>query len=169
MPSIESFSLERSAAPANQSDSRLTEVSDLELIDEENDALIGLGIPLGRSLDSEGCVDLLCLQTACKGVLLTLWCELTNYAREYAVPKDVLRAMVQCTFLAELDRGVFWAEVEDDPKPLTREAYLRVLRQAEQMEEERIRNAQHPYRVPDEKWKRRCAKRAGGPLNSRES
>jgi len=100
-----------------------------------------------------GCFDLLCLETACAGVLLSLWCELTGYARTFGVPKSVLRAMVQCAFLAELDKAAFWVDLEEEPRPLTREKYLKALKRAERIEAVRVQNAKYPYRVPEEKWR----------------
>lgn len=97
-------------------------------------------------------LDVLCLETACAGVLLSLWCEITIYARDYALPECVLRAMVECAFLSELDRELPFVQLEEDPVPLTRAQYLRVLQAARRKEKVRAANAKYPYRVPDDKW-----------------
>jgi hypothetical protein len=98
-------------------------------------------------------LDVLCLESACAGVLLSLWCEITIYARDYAVPECVLRAMVECAFLSELDRGLPFAQFEEDALALTRAKYVKVLRAAEQKEKVRLANAKYPYKTPEDKWK----------------
>jgi len=108
--------------------------------------------------DCEQGLDVLCLETACAGVLFTFWYELTIYAESYGVPKDALRAMVECAFLNELDRGLFYVESEEDPEPLTRAQYVRALERAKRIEEVRWANAKWPYRVPDDKWRELLAK-----------
>lgn len=107
-------------------------------------------------------LDVLCLETACGGVLLTLWCELTTYAELYGVPRHVLRAMVQCSFLAELDKTSCWTDFVEDPKPLTREQYIRALKRAQATEDSRVHNVLYPYKVPEEKWKEMLAKANAG-------
>src|SRR5260370_9195516 len=92
---------------------------------EDSDAELGLDVEQdwdieqsSNSVHSSGCeqgLDVLCLETACAGVLLTLWCELTAYARSYGVPKDPLRAMVELAFLLELDRTLLFVECEKNP------------------------------------------------------
>jgi len=107
-------------------------------------------------------LDLGCLEQACAGVLCTLWCELTTYARQFGVPKSELRAMVQCAFLDELDKACFWLEVEEDARPLTREKYLKVLEQVRRIEEVRVHNAKFPDKVPKEIWRELQAKARAG-------
>jgi hypothetical protein len=121
-------------------------------LDVEQDLDIERSANWEQSSNCEQGLDVLCLETACAGVLLTLWCELTTYAKSYGVPKDVLRAMVECTFLHELDEGLFFVESEEDPEPLTRLQYLRALESAKRIEEARWTNAKYPYKVPDDKW-----------------
>ena len=159
MSSLDAYSSKRSAL-TKQSNSHIAGGSASELMEDDEEAL-----EIEQTEQSEEMVewrDLLGLEAACAGVLLTLWCELTSYARTYAVPKSVLRAMVQCSFLAELDRGAFWAEFEEDPKPLTREKYLEVLKQAERREAVRVQNAKYPYRVPEAKWREMLSKAMAG-------
>src|SRR5204862_2032355 len=77
-----------------------TEDSDAELgLDVEQDLDIEQSPNGEQSSVCEQGLDVLCLETACAGVLMTPWCELTSYARSYGVPKDALRAMVECAFL----------------------------------------------------------------------
>lgn len=135
---------------------------------EDPDAELGLDVEQDLDIEQSACreqssvchecLDVLCLQTACAGVLLALWCELTNYARTYGVPKDALRAMVECSFLRELDRGLFFMEFEEEPKPLTRVQYVKALERAKRIEEARWQNAKYPYKVPDDQWGELLAK-----------
>ena len=135
------------------------EESEAELgLDVEQDWDIEQSSNSEQSSDCEQGLDVLGLETACAGVLLTLWCELTTYARSYAVPKDALRAMVECAFLLELDGGLFFFRSEEDPEPLTRLKYVKALERAKRIEEARWDNAKYPYKVPDDKWKELLAK-----------
>ena len=137
----------------------LGEDSDAELgLDVEQDLDIGQSSNGEQRSVCEQGLDMLCLEAACAGVLLTLWCELTSYARSYGVPKDALRAMVECAFLRELDRGLFFVEFEEDPKPLTRLQYVKALERTKRIEEVRWNNAKYPYKVPEDKWKELLAK-----------
>ena len=111
-----------------------------------------------QSPDCEQGLDVLCLERACAGVLLTLWCELTTYARSYGVPKDALRATVECAFLHELDKGLVFVEFEEDPEPLTRPQYVKALERAKRIEEARWENTKYPYKVPDDKWRELLAR-----------
>jgi hypothetical protein len=132
---------------------------DAELgLDVEQDLDIEQSSNAEQSSVCEQGLDVLCLETACAGVLLTLWCELTSYARSYGVPKDALRATVECAFLHELDRGLVFVEWEEDPKPLTRLQYVKALETAKRIEEARWENAKYPYKVPDDKWRELLAK-----------
>jgi len=137
----------------------LAEHSNAELgLDVEQDSDIEQSSNREQSADHEQGLDVLCLETACAGVLLTLWCELTIYAKSYAVPKNVLRAMVECAFLHELDGGLFFVQGEEDPEPLTRLQYVKALEKAKRTEEARCANAKYPFRVPDDKWRELLAK-----------
>ncbi|HTQ61134.1 MAG TPA: hypothetical protein VMI32_12970 [Candidatus Solibacter sp.] len=98
----------------------------------------------------DGDLDVLCLETACAGVLLSLRCELVTYAELYAVPETALRAFVGCAFIDELDHAIPF--LEEERKPLTRAKLLKVLKRTQRMESERVKNAKYPYRVPKEKW-----------------
>ena len=143
--------------------SHITEDSELKVLEDDEELV--WGIEPVELADSSGWIDVLCLETACFGVLTTLWCELTRYAEDYAVPKAALRAMIQCAFLAELDKARFWAEVPEDPEPLTREKYLRVLERTRKAEDVRIQNARQRFRVPDEKWRELLTKAKAGRLS----
>jgi hypothetical protein len=127
-------------------------------LDVEQDLDIEQTPNWGQSLDYEQGLDVLCLETACAGVLLTLWCELSTYVRSYGVPKAILRAVVECAFLHELDGGLFFVESEEDPEPLSRLQYIKTLERAERTEEARRANAKYPFRVPDDKWRELLAK-----------
>ncbi len=127
-------------------------------LDVEQDLDIEQSSNWGQSSDCERGLDVLCLETAGAGVLLTLWCELATYAKSYGVPKDVLRAMVECAFLHELDGGLFFVESEEDPEPLTRLQYVKTLERAERIEQARWANAKYPYKVPDGKWRELLAR-----------
>lgn len=155
-----------SSVPPIVSHPHLAEGSELEPFERSEE-----GCEIGQAKETDDRVDgldLLCLETACSGVLTTLWCDLAIYARDYAVPKSVLRAMVQCSFLAELDRATLWVEDEENPKPLTREGYVRVIARAREFEDARVRNAKYPYRVLNAKWEEMLnkAKSKGKSSNS---
>ena len=151
--------LKRLEANGRQCIMDFAEGSHAELgLDVEQDSDIEESSNWRRSSDYEQGLDALCLETACAGVLTALWSELTIYAKSYGVPKDVLRAMVECAFLHELDRGLFFVECQEDPKPLTRLQYVKALEKAERIEEARCANAKYPFRVPDDKWRELLAK-----------
>src|SRR5277367_4868224 len=105
-------------------------------------------------------LDLLCLEAACADVLHTFWCEIKMRARDFGVPERALRAMVESTFLSELDNALCF--VDEEVQPLSRAKFLKVLMDAERRQAERAENATHPYRVPMEKWDELKRKARGG-------
>src|SRR2546425_724524 len=122
MPANDSFSRPDPTRNRNQSDLvfrrvLVSEVAPEEELSEDAGTNWGLGLApeqeeRARWIDE---LDVLCLESACVGVLWGLWCELTTYADGYAVPKSALRAMVECAFLGELDKKTPFLEYEYDP------------------------------------------------------
>jgi hypothetical protein len=104
-------------------------------------------------------LDALCLETACAGVLLAFWCEIKTYSSSYGVSESALRAMVECSFLSELDDAQQFTE--EEPRPLTRTQFLRVLKAMKRAEEVRVACAKYPYRVPDADWDEMIKKAKG--------
>src|SRR5947208_16993197 len=74
-----------------------TEDSDAELgLDVEQDLDIEQSPNGEQSSVCEQGLDVLCLEPACVGVLMTLWCELTSYASTCWVQKGAVRPTVEC-------------------------------------------------------------------------
>ena len=151
---------DRRALSLLQTLAQTTELDDEVISDDEQDKHIE---PRSAPMqDNEEHLNVLCVETACTGVLLSLWCEIIIYARDYAIPESVLRAMVECAFLSELDRDLPFVVLEDYVMiPLTRAQYVSVLQAAERKEKVRVANAKYPYRVPDDKWKELLRKAKG--------
>jgi hypothetical protein len=115
-------------------------------------------------------LDVLCLETACADVLHTFWCEIKTRARDFGVAEMALRAIVESTFLSELDNALCF--VEEERRPITRAKFMNILQNAALRQADREKNARSPYRVPKEKWdqlKRKASGRARGPADLIES
>jgi len=74
----------------------------------------------------------------------------------YGVSESVLRAMVECSFLSELEGAQSFTE--EEPRPLTRTQFLQVLKTMRRVEEARVDNVKHPSKVPDAKWAEKVEK-----------
>jgi hypothetical protein len=112
-------------------------------IESSEEPLQELFIPLSEGLDG------LCLRQACIGLLRDFLYQLHNYAHDFHVSVNVLRAMVASAFVNEVENG--YPFIEELQKPLTKAQLLRLLERRRQWEME-VEDVLDPNKVVENAW-----------------